>query len=219
MSQIVVLAQDNAAGTHPAGTFTLTYHDLYGGSYTTAPITIDTGGANEAAQLVNTATNVENALKALPMKALADVTVAAFTHDNTATNINYFVDKHRTELYPSVVSQGGVDCANAGVAAYVDFCIKITFPSAPGTTGRQHLLECDDTGKSIGATNYNANGMTVGKCSVREAVTVNSVFANVLSYVESDECSKRGKCDRETGQCECFAGFKGLACETQEALV
>ncbi len=32
----------------------------------------------------------------------------------------------------------------------------------------------------------------------------------VRDYVE---CSRRGTCDRETGTCQCFLGFKGLACE------
>ncbi len=33
---------------------------------------------------------------------------------------------------------------------------------------------------------------------------------NVRHYVE---CSRRGTCNREIGTCECFLGFKGLACE------
>ncbi len=32
----------------------------------------------------------------------------------------------------------------------------------------------------------------------------------VRDYVE---CSRRGTCDRETGICQCFLGFKGLVCE------
>jgi len=34
----------------------------------------------------------------------------------------------------------------------------------------------------------------------------------VASDKESEECSNRGKCDYETGICNCFQGYSGLAC-------
>ena len=36
---------------------------------------------------------------------------------------------------------------------------------------------------------------------------------------ESAECSNRGTCDYSTGQCRCYEGFFGLACERQTVLV
>lgn len=44
-----------------------------------------------------------------------------------------------------------------------------------------------------------------------------STPANVL--VETDECSNRGTCDRALGQCNCFTGHYGLACQYQTVLV
>lgn len=35
---------------------------------------------------------------------------------------------------------------------------------------------------------------------------------------EAIECSRRGNCDGESGQCTCYAGYTGAACQTQSAL-
>lgn len=32
------------------------------------------------------------------------------------------------------------------------------------------------------------------------------------------ECSNRGYCDRETGECECYDGFDGNACQRKKCL-
>jgi len=49
------------------------------------------------------------------------------------------------------------------------------------------------------------------------AVITVATPANVL--VETAECSNRGICDRTLGQCGCFTGHYGLACEHQTVLV
>lgn len=41
---------------------------------------------------------------------------------------------------------------------------------------------------------------------------------NGQGTTESNECSDRGLCNRETGICECFAQYTGDACELQDAL-
>ena len=49
------------------------------------------------------------------------------------------------------------------------------------------------------------------------SVTVSKVAPDSLA--ESAECSNRGFCDYSTGQCTCFEGHYGLACQYQSVLV
>ena len=36
---------------------------------------------------------------------------------------------------------------------------------------------------------------------------------------EFEECSRRGRCDRGTGQCSCFDGYQGGACNIQTVMI
>eukprot|EP00750_Incisomonas_marina_P020167 INCI3782.1.p1 GENE.INCI3782.1~~INCI3782.1.p1 ORF type:complete len:591 (-),score=105.07 INCI3782.1:54-1826(-) len=41
-----------------------------------------------------------------------------------------------------------------------------------------------------------------------------------MSYTgfNSDECSRRGLCDYESGECQCFSGYTGVACSSQNSI-
>lgn len=59
-------------------------------------------------------------------------------------------------------------------------------------------------------------------CDVRDVTEDDTrdsevAFANV--DVENIECAGRGECDRTSGECRCFEGYTGLACETQTTMV
>ena len=46
-----------------------------------------------------------------------------------------------------------------------------------------------------------------------------AVVADVDARVENVECSNRGQCNRDTGLCQCFSGFYGVACSRQTTMV
>ena len=42
-----------------------------------------------------------------------------------------------------------------------------------------------------------------------------SVVQPISPDVENIECSNRGQCNRQTGRCECFQGYFGIACHRE----
>merc|ERR1712070_367335 len=83
--------------------------------------------------------------------------------------------------------------------------IKVTFTGAI-VAGPQNFLIPKITGLNL--------------ASVQDAT---GTYSRVEEMERSDynnyECGRRGKCDYDSGICECFEGYTGLACGTQTALV
>jgi len=93
----------------------------------------------------------------------------------------------------------------------------VTFADKPGQTGVQFLLEVDIATRGSGSFPVSA-GITTASSTVSVAEVQANANTDLGKLSELAECSDRGL-DNGDGECECFDGFRGLACEEQEALV
>jgi len=176
----------------------LTYYDPYGGMWNTTAITVSASVTTDAAA-------IQSALRSLPMRVLEDVTVSGYDQQTPLTN-GYFED-----------GSDRVSVKNAD-----NFIV--TFQGTVGTSGTQHLLEVNGMPTAVGSF-----PLSVGLASATHGNHLDTAFVQVtkegqvgktsLDRSELATCSNRGMCDGTTGQCTCFGGFRGLACEFQEALV
>merc|ERR1712054_757940 len=86
------------------------------------------------------------------------------------------------------------DDANVADLVVIDMVkVSVTF-TGPSVQGPQHFLQVHDY--------YNSN-----------------ITETTLADWNSYECGRRGKCDYETGLCQCFAGYFGDNCNTLTTLV
>lgn len=75
-------------------------------------------------------------------------------------------------------------------------------------SGDQHLLKCNVAGCETNGCQPNYAGWA-GTCAITTPTP---------GTTEKAVCSNRGNCDATTGQCACFSGYYGEACEQQTAL-
>lgn len=199
-----------------AGSIVLRYHDPFGATWSTSEIAI-TAGANAA-----TCKAIELELLRMP---------------NFALNSNHLVVHGSISVSQGkaiAITRNPATSDTAKVAAVYDndgttwnVCI-VNFPSAPGTSGLQPLLECDwNVYNQDGHQPFSAGTPTAGyDCKVVEHYQVLTGATEPVAndwieapLTELATCSNRGICNGESGECTCFAGHTGLACELQEALV
>jgi hypothetical protein len=194
-----------------AGAFSIVYHDPYGGVWRTDGIAASTTDAVVAA-------NTQKALRDLPNEVLESVTVSARTAD--ATVCHRFVDGK--QHIPSANGHGTTNGCEATGTIAVDnpdnaIDIDVNFADKPGQTGVQFLLEVDITTRGSGSYPTSAGITESGAVYTIAEVQANG-NTDLGNLSELAECSDRGL-DNGDGECECFDGFRGLACEEQEALV
>jgi len=233
MKQSIMIGPTTLTGTAPAYTgdeFFIIYHDPYGGVWRTDGIAASNDDTVVAAR-------VKSALQALPNEVLEGVDV-----DPVTTGSGFKACNRPSDGAQHIPSAGGHGTANTcdsfsttdvnvATAERMDFLV--TFNDRPGQTGVQFLLEVIATahkGVAAGAAGDGgafpmSNGVVSTaavagglKAEVVEAITATGTSPDVGTISELAECSDRGL-DNGDGECECFDGFRGLACEEQEALV
>lgn len=87
--------------------------------------------------------------------------------------------------------------------------ILVTFVG-DNVQGPQNLLVLEDFGCSDGCT---------PKVSGLKLDSGTTITQTTAADHNNYECGRRGKCDYESGLCECFEGYRGLGCNEQTALV
>jgi hypothetical protein len=196
--------------------FLMVYHDPYGGIWRTDAID---GTTNDNIA----ASRVQDALRALPNEVLEGVKVTgtastpSICHrfDDGVQHLSAFEDIHIGHHKDAKYSSNFCEHSHTGLAiANDDMDFTIEFANLPGQSGVQYLFEVDVSKRGAGAFPMSGGITGASTYSVGEI----NYNANLGNLSELAECSDRGLDDGD-GQCECFDGFRGLACEEQEALV
>lgn len=203
------------------GAIYLSYLDPYGATWTTAAITPPDNSHLNAADSTTYATfctSVQTALRNIPQLALKDVSVSVLsTTVADGTKIGEKVTRTT-----DAVSDGTI--ANPDditvTTTLIEYACKIVFPNAAGTSGLQNILRCHKDAKTTAGSQplleATSTGAQAASCDTGEFVITGTSSRKLM---ELATCSNRGLCDGSTGDCQCFAGHRGLACNTQEALV
>jgi hypothetical protein len=215
MKQSIVLS-----GAAAGDQFFLRYYDPYGGKWTTNTITAVDAGT--AAGDVTHAALIEAELSALPNEVLQGVKVKATTVSSQKLCHRFHDGGQHISAYSESTDGNFKDSAgttnfceeNGDVNTVAANAIDVTveFADSPGQTGVQYLLEVDTAASGAGSYPVSAGGVT---SSTVAEINYNDNLGNLS---ELSSCSDRGL-DNGDGECECFDGFRGLACEEQEALV
>merc|ERR1711861_105158 len=160
-------------------------------SYTTIPIVIgDTLYTSDTGSTDAFEKQIKKALEGLPNGVI----------DEVAVGVNFGSAYSDYDAY----------------AAQWQLNIKVTFTGAI-VAGPQNFL-IPQVDECLAGCTPKITGLNL--VSVQDAT---GTYSRVTEMERSDynnyECGRRGKCDYDSGICECFEGYTGLACGTQTALV
>jgi len=186
-------------------TFALTFTSKLNETFTTIPIVFS--GSADSDDMKN---DIQLALLSLPNKVIDGVTVSI---DRTKSTED-FLDGN----YAPSGSEKNI------------LIVKITFTGS-AVQGRQNWLTVEDYECSSGCTpkltglslNYKydhfLSNITAVSSVPNQLRNADADYQGQFGDYNSYECGRRGKCDYETGLCQCFAGYFGDNCNTLTTLV
>ena len=195
-------------------TFALSFKSKLNETFTTIPIVFRgwrDDGDNEYDQYNEFTTSIENALEGLPNQIIDEVKVS-MTPPRIVTNYEEIL---LNISFTGDFVQGNQNLLHVHVHSCGDGCT----PKLDGLSLKwdTHVVKKID---AIANTWINpASKYTAGTATATDLngddVTDTFEYADFNSY----ECGRRGKCDYDSGICECFEGYTGIACNTITALV
>jgi len=217
--QIFAIGPKTGTPTFSGEQFAMIYHDPYGGIWRTDAI-----DATSDDNIISS--RVQDALRDLPNEVLEGVKVTAqasatpricHRFDDGQQHLAGFetphTGHHNDAKYNSNFCKFSDAAALSAHASNMDF--QVEFADKPGQTGVQYLIEVDIKARGAGSFPVSAGITTAASVVSVAEINYNSNLGNLS---ELAECSDRGL-DNGDGECECFDGYRGLACEELEALV
>jgi hypothetical protein len=195
-------------------TFALTFTSRLNETFTTIPIVFD--GSSDT----DMRNDIQLALLSLPNRVIDGVSVSI---SRTNTQTLYGSPAAYTTEWANKFSTMGTDWKTLLDNVLL---VKITFTGS-AVQGRQNYLQVEDYECNDGCTpklsglslQYKYDHFVSNITDIYESTTSSDGgFMNVADF-NSYECGRRGKCDYNTGLCQCFAGYFGDNCNTLTTLV
>lgn len=187
------------AGVNNGRTFALTFKSKLNETFTTLPIVMDW---TDTVSLSDMEHDIQLALLSLPNRVIDGVTAACTQTANAANHASSTI---------------GVTIKNDKIVCQIEF-------TGSSVQGRQNLLTVEAYECHNGCTPKISGLFLETIVSITEEV--NPLYRRASGIVESQksdynsfECGRRGKCDYNTGLCQCFLGYTGDNCNTLTTLV
>lgn len=213
-TQIIQFQLVGGGASQNGNTFALTFKSKLNETFTTLPIVWNyhsSGTGYSGASYEELERDIQAALEALPNRVIDSVNVHVESRN--------IIDANTAPLSCLV---DDTDCATGEA---ITFLIQFV---GDHVQGRQNLLTmrnyvCGDgctpklTGLEVIPGTMMIADVTVA--NVHENAPGDSTTTDETADFNSYECGRRGKCNYDTGVCQCFAGYTGLACNTITALV
>jgi len=217
-------------------TFALTFKSRLNETFTTIPIVFDATSITVQDDLAVHAVaatsrgrgaagndflnDVQLALLNLPNRVIDGVTVTAQRHSSALhtfdVNGNYVQNDNGLTSGGDQDGLGDQTAAQGATATAMQdiLVLTVTF-TGDAVQGPQHLLAVEDYECNDGCT-PKLTGLSL---EYRYNHKSSNVTERILADYNSYECGRRGKCDYDTGLCECFTGYSGDNCNSLTTLV